>query len=69
MDNLFHHKGKGSNEAQGAHATETPQPQKGSELQKLEKDFKKDEQSFKEYIKKDEEMQREGNGAEYGGLM
>lgn len=68
VDKLFHHKDKSEDQVKPSGVTQD-QEKKPSELQKLEQGFKKDEASFKEYIKKDEEMQREGNGAEYGGLM
>lgn len=72
MDKLFHHHNEGGQPTQAGsniqHQAQQPAKKEG-EFAKFEHAFKKDEKEFKDYIKKDEEMQREGNGAEYGGLM
>lgn len=66
----MHHKHhqEGTGQSNESHPAQAKDPQKKeSEIHKLEDDFKKDEQEFKNYLKKDEEMQEEGK--EYGGLM
>jgi hypothetical protein len=42
-------------------------PKKESEIKSFENDFKKEENKFKDYLRKDEELEEEGKT--YGGLM
>lgn len=61
MDKIFHHK----KEEEKSHSSE----QEATEASESGKKsgFKDEEQKFKDYMKKDEELEQEGK--EYGGLM
>lgn len=76
MEKLFHHKkktedqshiSKTDDQSQVLESAPEQKAAKQSEAEKLKADFKGGEQSFKNYIKEDEELEQEGK--EYGGLM
>lgn len=69
MEKLFHHDKKSHEQSDPAQSASEQEPTKRSELEKIKAEIKKDEQKFKDYVEKDEAMEREGNGNEYGGLM
>lgn len=69
MEKLFHHDKKSNEQSHPARSASKQEPAQGSETEKIRAEIKKNEQEFKNYIKKDEAMEREGNGNEYGGLM
>lgn len=69
MDKLFHHNNKSEEQSRNSRSGPNQESVKESEIDKIKTDIKNGEQRFKDYIKKDEAMEREGNGNEYGGLM
>lgn len=67
-DPRHHHNDKGTQTHQQESTSQSKEsPKKESQIDKLEDGFKKDEQKFKNYIHKDEELEEEGRT--YGGLM
>lgn len=69
MEKIFHHDKKSHEQSHSAQSATKQEPPRLPEMEKIMAEVKKDEQKFKEYIEKDEAMQREGNGNEYGGMM
>lgn len=75
FDKLFHHKHRVEHhdDEHGVHLGNRDQysgetrPQQESEIKGFEKDLKKEENKFKNYLDKDEELEEEGKT--YGGLM
>lgn len=65
MDKVFHHHDHHKEHEEQPQKQNTEQVQAGQDQAKGESKM----QEFKEYIKKDEEGEREGTGKEYGGLM
>lgn len=75
FDKLFHrgHRDEHRDDEHGIHpedhgqASDMTRPKKESEIKSFENDFKKEENKFKNYLQKDEELEEEGKT--YGGLM
>lgn len=70
IDRLFHHKHhqEGEQRASESQPAQPKEPQKKEgEAAKLEDDIDKDKQEFKDYLKDDKKLEKEGD--EYGGLM
>ncbi|RAO65478.1 uncharacterized protein BHQ10_001490 [Talaromyces amestolkiae] len=75
FDKLFHHKHRDEHHEgeEGAHLENHDQysgdarPQQESEFKRFDKGLKKEENKFKNYLQKDEELEEEGKT--YGGLM
>jgi hypothetical protein len=70
IDKLFHHKHheEGEPQANDSHPAQPKEPQKKEgEATKLEEDIDNDKQEFKDYLKEDKKLEKEGD--EYGGLM